>query len=101
MHKYLLYTEVLDNICRKKTLQHFLGASAPLPSPLLPMPAGAHVIRSVQMVCKVSQGSVLGPVLLIMYTADLIASIEQHGYCLHLYADDTQVLWLQQTVDHA
>ena len=37
--------------------------------------------------CGVRQGSALGPMLFIIYTAELVSVVESHG----LYADDTYV----------
>jgi len=44
-----------------------------------------------KLVCGMLQGSVLGPILFILYTADLTATVKQHGFHPHLYADDMHV----------
>ena len=52
---------------------------------------GTSCSSVIDLICGVPQGSVLGPVLFILYTAGLISLIENHGLTPHLYANDTQV----------
>lgn len=53
---------------------------------------GGTLSKLERMFCGVPQGSVLGPLLFNMYTADISKVVESHGPCrLHQYADDCQV----------
>src|SRR6218665_3514662 len=39
----------------------------------------------------VPQGSILGPLLFILHTSNIVNIASQHGLLVHLYADDTQL----------
>jgi len=41
------------------------------------------------LVCGVPQRSILGAILFVLYTVDLLMVIESHGLSPHMYADDT------------
>ena len=52
---------------------------------------GSSASEPVSLRFGVPQGSVLGPLLYIIYTADIIQVFERHGFKVHLYADDSQL----------
>ena len=50
-----------------------------------------EVSHTVSLNCGVPQGSVLGPVLFLLYTSEVLNIIEQQGFSVHAYADDLQI----------
>jgi len=55
----------------------------------------------IYIICCIPQGSVLGPLLFITYTAELEAVAERHGVFLDVFADDTQIYLHCHQVDTA
>ena len=53
------------------------------------MPAALHL--SFTSFIRSHKGSVLGPLLFIIYVADLVDIEGRHGVILHSFADDTQL----------
>jgi hypothetical protein len=52
---------------------------------------GTHRSSVGQVLSGIPQGSVLGPILSLLYTADFQAVIEHHSLRLHFYADDVKI----------
>jgi hypothetical protein len=59
---------------------------------------GASFSKTASLLFGVPQGSILGPLLFILYTSNIINIASRHGILIHLYADDTQ-LYIKLTVE--
>ena len=73
-------------------LSPWLGAVQSFLTDRMQQIAYSGQLSSVQSVLfGVLQGSALGPLLYVLYTAELALVVDRHGLSLYQYADDTQV----------
>jgi len=52
---------------------------------------GGAVSHTSAVSSGVPQGSVLGPLLFVMYITDIVALVQRHGLHIHVYADDVHI----------
>ncbi len=60
---------------------------------------GAQTSKTYNILFGVPQGSILGPLLFILYTSNIISIASRLGIIIHLYADDTQLYIKLSTED--
>ena len=91
--------DTIDHAILLHRLQHDFGLSGTvldwfssyLSGRIQSVSVHSHTSVPASVSCGVPQGSVLGPIIFILYTTPLSAVIERHSILHHPYADDSQL----------
>ena len=78
--------KLLESYLSNRTQSVLIGESESDPEPLS---------------CGVPQGSVLGPILFLIYTSTIVFLLDAHGVSYHFYADDSQLYICIDNIEHA
>ena len=81
---------VVGNLPMPNPTASTIGLQAQLQTSCNMVHCGGSVSRRAQLRSGIAQGSVLGQILYVLYTADVQKLVESFGFRVHLYADDTQ-----------
>ena len=91
--------DVVDHDVLTKRLEHSFGVAGHVLAWIRSYLAGRSQCVSFNgerstvtpLICGLAQGSVLGPLYFLLYTAPILRIVEELGFNIHAYADDLQI----------